>query len=227
MNIIVTGASRGIGIELAKTFAENSENKVIVIARNKEKLEQLEKQFKNITALTYDLNLDNYNILVTDISKTFNKVDILINNAGIIINKPFKDITLSEINNIFQVNVFSVALLIQNLLPMMNVNSHIVNIGSMGGFLGSSKFTGLSIYSASKAALANLSECLAEELKEQKIFVNCLAIGAVQTEMLNEAFPGYKAPLSANEMSQFIANFALTGHKFFNGKVLPVSSSTP
>lgn len=227
MNIIVTGASRGIGFELAKTFAENSENKVIVIARNKEKLEQLEKQFKNITALTYDLNLDNYNSLVTDISKTFNKVDILINNAGIIINKPFKDITLSEINNIFQVNVFSVALLIQNLLPMMNVNSHIVNIGSMGGFLGSSKFTGLSIYSASKAALANLSECLAEELKEQKIFVNCLAIGAVQTEMLNEAFPGYKAPLSANEMSQFIANFALTGHKFFNGKVLPVSSSTP
>jgi NAD(P)-dependent dehydrogenase (short-subunit alcohol dehydrogenase family) len=97
----------------------------------------------------------------------------------------------------------------------------------MGGFQGSAKFKGLSAYSSSKSALAGLTECLAEELKEKNIAVNCLAIGAVQTEMLNKAFPGYQAPLKANEMAAFISEFAVNGHKYFNGKIIPVSSSTP
>ncbi len=163
----------------------------------------------------------------SEISKHFDKIDILVNNAGLLINKPFTLLSKSDMNSIFNVNFFGVALLIQNLLPKMNTNSHIVNIGSMGGFQGSSKFPGLSIYSASKAALANLSECLAEELKEQKISVNCLSIGAVQTEMLESAFPGYQAPLKAEEMASYIVDFSKNGHKFFNGKILPVSLSTP
>ena len=97
----------------------------------------------------------------------------------------------------------------------------------MGGFQGSSKFPGLSAYSASKAALANLTECLAEELKEKNICANCLALGAVQTEMLETAFPGYVAPVKSREMASFIAYFATRGHQFYNGKILPVSVSTP
>ena len=227
MNIVITGASRGIGYQVAKLFSENKDNKIIAISRNKENLEILQKESDNIISIPFDLSSNQYSDLIHQISNSIDKVDILINNAGHLINKPFKDISHNEMNDIFNVNFFSVALLIQDLLPLMNINSHIVNIGSMGGFQGSSKFPGLAVYSASKAALANLSECLAEELKEQKISVNCLSIGSVQTEMLESAFPGYQAPLQADEMASFIVDFALTGHKFFNGKVLPVSSTTP
>jgi NAD(P)-dependent dehydrogenase (short-subunit alcohol dehydrogenase family) len=97
----------------------------------------------------------------------------------------------------------------------------------MGGVQGSAKFAGLSAYSSSKAALCTLTECLAEELKLENISVNCLALGAVQTEMLSKAFPGYRAPLSASEMAEFIVQFARSGHYYFNGKILPVSSTTP
>lgn len=97
----------------------------------------------------------------------------------------------------------------------------------MGGHESTSKFSGLSAYSASKAALANLTECLAEEWKTEGISVNCLMLGAVNTEMLGEAFPGYQAPLNAVEMADFICDFSLKGNTFFNGKLLPVSLSTP
>jgi NAD(P)-dependent dehydrogenase (short-subunit alcohol dehydrogenase family) len=110
---------------------------------------------------------------------------------------------------------------------MMPSGSHIVNISSMGGFQGSSKYKGLSYYSASKSALACLTECLANEFSEYGISVNCLALGSVKTEMLDKAFPGYKAPVDAKEMAEFISDFALTGHKFFNGKILPVAVTNP
>ena len=89
------------------------------------------------------------------------------------------------------------------------------------------KFPGLAAYSSSKGAVLTLTELLAEEYKEQQISFNALALGAVQTEMLEEAFPGYKAPVSAKEMADYIFNFAVTGNKFFNGKIIQVSSSTP
>ncbi len=97
----------------------------------------------------------------------------------------------------------------------------------MGGVQGSEKFQGLSLYSASKAALAVFTECLAEELKTHNVKANALALGAVQTEMLSHAFPTYKAPLQASEMADYIADFALNGHQYYNGKILPVSLSTP
>jgi len=226
MNIIITGASRGIGFQTALLFSK--EHNVIAISRNKDNLDKLNQESNNsIVTITFDLENGDYDYLKSEISKHFDKIDILVNNAGLLINKPFALLSKNDMNSIFNVNFFGVALLIQNLLPKMNTNSHIVNIGSMGGFQGSSKFSGLSIYSASKAALANLSECLAEELKEQKISVNCLSIGAVQTEMLESAFPGYQAPLKAEEMASYIVDFSKNGHKFFNGKILPVSLSTP
>ncbi len=143
------------------------------------------------------------------------------------LNKPLGMITAPEIEEVFSVNVKAPMLLIQALLPLMKPGSHIVNIGSMGGVQGSVKFPGLSAYSASKGALAVLTECLAEELKDRQIAVNCLAFGAVQTEMLAKAFPGYEAPVSAGKMAEFVADFALNGNRYFNGKILPVSLSTP
>lgn len=229
MNIIITGASRGIGKQLALFFAAQNEHNVILIARSKEKLENICDQSGDSTLIpiAFDLEKGDYKSLSKQVRGHFSEIDILINNAGALINKKFSKLTADDFDHLMNVNVRSAFLLSRELLPLFEPNSHIVNISSMGGYQGSAKFPGLSLYSASKGALAILSECMAEELKEYHVSVNCLALGAAQTEMLSEAFPGYKAPVTAKEMAAYIADFALNGNKLFNGKILAVSQSTP
>ena len=223
-NIIITGTSRGIGYELALLFA-NAGHKVIAISR---KTPQELIDNPNITCLSVDLSKENELASVENfISQTWKKVDIIIHNAGSLINKPFEQTTQEDFENVYKVNVFGVANLTRVCLPFLPKGSHVVSISSMGGIQGSMKFAGLSAYSSSKGAVITLSELLAEEYKEQGIAFNVLALGAVNTEMLNEAFPGYQAPISAREMADYIFNFALTGNKFHNGKIIQVSSSTP
>ncbi|MFO7613494.1 MAG: SDR family oxidoreductase [Bacteroidales bacterium] len=229
MNIIVTGASRGLGFEMASIFAQNRDNKVIAIARGKEGLHRLkDSSGGDLNIFPFDLVTgDFHGTLVPQILSVIKNIDILVNNAGLLGNKPFADLDDDDFDLMFGANVKSAFRLTRSLLPYFSENAHIVNIGSMGGYQGSVKFPGLSLYSASKGALAILTECLAEELKEKKIAVNCLALGSAQTEMLSQAFPGYKAPLTAAEMAGFIADFACNGHRYFNGKILPVSVTTP
>lgn len=224
-NVIITGTSRGIGFELAQLFAKNNCN-VLALSRNAQTLNTL--NLKNITTLSVDLSKENDLKKVIDfVSKNWKSVDILINNAGKLINKPFEKLTSEDFLAVYQVNVFAVASLTQKVLPFLKNGSHVVNISSIGGVQGSSKFAGLAAYSSSKGALITLTELLAEEYKAQGISFNVLALGAVQTEMLEAAFPGYKAPVSALEMADYIYNFAQKGNKFYNGKVLQVSSTTP
>lgn len=233
MNIIITGASRGIGKETVLKLAENGNHSIIAIARSKEKLEKLRddcvRQFPDseIIPIAFDLELGNYKALAGQILDNFSEIHILINNAGALVNKKFGHLTEEDFDHMMNVNVKSAFMLTKALLPYFETNAHVLNISSMGGFQGSAKFPGLSLYSASKGALAILSECMAEELKDFHVAVNCLALGAAQTEMLSQAFPGYKAPLKASEMAQYIATFALEGNKYYNGKILPVSLSTP
>lgn len=224
-NIIITGTSRGIGFELAQLFANNN-CKVLALSRNDKSLKAL--NHPNIETLAVDITeseaLDG---VQSYIETNWKKVDILINNAGALVNKPFEQTTTSDFLQVYKVNVFAVAELTRRVLPFLQKNSHVVSISSMGGIQGSMKFAGLSAYSSSKGALITLSELLAEEYKESGIAFNVLAIGAVQTEMLAEAFPDYKAPLNPAEMAAYIYDFACTGNKFYNGKVLQVSSTTP
>lgn len=223
-NIIITGTSRGIGFELALQFA-NAGHKVLAISR---KTPQALLGNQNITCLSVDLSNENELATVDNfISQTWKKVDIIIHNAGSLVNKPFAQTTQKDFENVYKVNVFGVANLTRICLPYLKKGSHVVSISSIGGIQGSMKFAGLSAYSSSKGAVITLSELLAEEYKEQGIAFNVLALGAVNTEMLNEAFPGYKAPISAKEMADYIFNFALTGNKYHNGKIIQVSSSTP
>jgi len=224
MNIVITGAGKGIGFELAKLFSINK-HKTFCISRNIDNLQKIKNQY--LKPFPFNLIDGNYDNLLHGIKDFIPHVDVLINNAGLLINKPFSDFTDDDFDNIFRTNVNAVAKLSRTLLKELKSGSHVVNISSIGGVQGSSKFPGLALYSASKGAVSILTEVMAEELKENKIFVNALALGAVQTEMLAEAFPGYKAPLQANEMADYIYDFALNGHKFYNGKVLPVSLSTP
>jgi 3-oxoacyl-[acyl-carrier protein] reductase len=232
MLILITGASKGIGFEMVKILSENPGNLIIAVSRNTEPLDKLVRRHNTHTVLPLkaDLTKPAHQKKIYQTIKSLNlQVDVLVNNAGFIVNKPFEKISAKELQAVYATNVFAPFTLIQTLLPLMNkkTRSHVVNIGSMGGFQGSSKFPGLSAYSSSKTALSGLTECLAEELKTKNIAVNCLALGAVQTEMLGKAFPGYKAPLQAKEMAAYICNFALSGQKYFNGKIIPVSSTTP
>lgn len=234
MNIIITGASSGVGFEAVIELVLSGKHKVIALARSQDKLERLLEIANNLSpeanlyALKFDIVHDDYDGLQHFIATNFdNRVDVLINNAGVLINKPFTQLLETDFVEMVQSNFIGHVRMIQGVVGLMPAGSHIVNIGSMGGFQGSAKFPGLSAYSASKAALHTLTECLAQEFIAQGIKVNCLALGSAQTEMLEKAFPGYESPVMAFEMGKYIADFALTGHQFFNGKVLPVALSTP
>ena len=235
MNILVTGASKGIGFEIVKQFASNSDNNIIGLTRDLKLLQKLQslckKEYKN------DIHIYSVDFLSNTFKDDIEKIlsnhkehfDIVINNAGYLINQPFVETNQEEIQHTYQVNVFAPIAILQNIIPKLdkNKNCHIINIGSMGGVQGSVKFPGLSIYSSSKAALANLSECLAEEYKENNITINCLALGSVQTEMLNNAFPGYKAQVTPKEMASYIVQFSTQNPIYINGKTILVSNSTP
>lgn len=224
-NVIITGSSRGIGFELVNLFSQNNYN-VIALSRNVSSISKL--NLKNVSTFSTDLSdSDSINKAAKFIKNKFSSVDILINNAGKLINKPFIETSFEDFKSVYNVNVFGLAELIRLMLPSFTNTSHIINISSIGGIAGSSKFPGLSAYSSSKAALNVLTEMLYEEFKTSGPVINTLALGAVQTEMLEEAFPGYKAPLSSIEMANYIYDFSIKGHKYFNGKILPVSISNP
>lgn len=223
-HVVITGTSRGIGLEMVKIFAENGHN-VLALSRNVDPVKLL--NYQNVEARECDITKEDDLEEVRKYLNSRGTIDILINNAGAILNKPFKESKLDEFKHVYDTNLFGVVGLLQVILPFMEKNGHVVNISSMGGVQGSVKFAGLSAYSSSKGALITLTELLAEEYKEIGPSFNVLALGAVQTEMLEEAFPGYQAPLTAKEMAGYIVNFSLTGNKFYNGKMLQVSNSTP
>lgn len=230
MKIIITGASRGIGYELTREFSRQG-HKIVAIARTKSKLDELEsysksnQEFGIVEGLICDLSSD---LLPLDqIIDDGEDINILINNAGSLLNKPFSDIKAEELEKLFKVNVFTPFQVIQKLLPVFSNDAHIINIGSIGGVNGTQKFPGLSAYSSSKGALSILTECLQAEFSDLNYSFNCLALGAVQTEMLKEAFPEYKADVSPLEMAKYICDFALNSKSVIRGKTICVSRSNP
>lgn len=218
---IVIGASRGIGKEIVAQLSIQG-IETFGFARSLEDQDEENIHYRTLDLMSSSLKEDLIR-LTTEISH----IDYLINNAGQIVVKPFLELNKEDILSCYQVNVMSVMEVIQVCLPKMKAGGHIVNISSIGGFQGSVKFPGLSAYSTSKAALVSLTELLAEEFKETGISINCLCLGAVQTEMLETAFPGYKAPHSAKEMASYICDFTINAWKYMHGKIIPVSNSTP
>lgn len=234
MNIVISGASSGVGFETVLEIIGNDSHKIVALARSEDKLHKLQEIALSLNpgcmlyTARFDIVHDDYeNDLIPFIKERMGTVDILINNAGSLINKSFMQTSQLDFVEMLQNNLLGHIKMIQYIAPLMPAKSHIVNIGSMGGFQGSIKMPGLAAYSASKAALHALTECLASEFAEKQINVNCLALGSAQTEMLEKAFPAYQSPVMAFEMGKYIADFALSGHKFFNGKIIPVAHSTP
>jgi NAD(P)-dependent dehydrogenase (short-subunit alcohol dehydrogenase family) len=237
MNIIVTGASRGIGYQTALRFATDPDHAVLALSRDRKALKILERECleKNPQAgiRIYPFDLENPGKIPVELpelaAQGFDSLDILVNNAGLLIKKPITELSPEEVNRMMTVNYTAPMVLVRSLMPLLAKApaAHVVNIGSMAGVQGSRKFPGLCGYGAAKAALHILTECLAVEYADTTVRFNALALGSVQTEMLGVAFPGLKAPLKDFEMAEYICDFALSGHRYFNGKTLPVALSTP
>lgn len=224
--IVVVGASRGIGKSIVDLLAENPSHRIIAISRNTDEMKRQFSEYENVSSFGLDLSGKNVRSKCTEIFSQLDHIDILINNAGKLVSKPFLELTHEDINSCYNVNITGVMETTQAALPKMK-KAHIVNISSMGGFQGSVKFAGLSAYSTSKAALCSFTELFTEEFKDTEIAMNCLCLGAAQTEMLQEAFPGYEAPVSAEKMAEYIVDFALNANQWIKGKIIPVSLSTP
>ncbi len=231
MNIIINGASKGIGKETAICLANDKNNQLLITGRDEPSLKAVAGSVanNNISYLKMDLaEIDkNIDFVRDQIFNRFSKVDILINCTGALIVKDFMKISDTEARSMMETNFFGPAAFIRLVVPIMPPGSHIINISSMGGFQGSSKYRGMAYYSASKSAIACMTECLAVELKDNGISVNCLAPGSVQTEMFKNAFPGYQASAKPGDIAGFISFFAINGHRFFNGKILPVATDNP
>lgn len=221
--ILITGIGRGVGAALAQRFL--MEKDITVIGTSRSEIPPFEHPRLHLVHDDVARHDNGFSTILQALGE--NTFTAVINNAAILQNKLFGTYTSDELEEQFRVNVFAPFMLLQAIAGKLQKGSHVVNIGSMGGYQGSVKFPGLSAYSATKGALAILTECLAEEWKELEVRVNCLALGSVNTEMLQEAFPGYTAPLNPNQIADFIVKFTLEGQQFFNGKIIPVSTTTP
>src|ERR1041384_4892377 len=154
MLALITGASRGIGLETARTLASR---KVDVIAVSRSDSSYKESQF--VHPVKADVRTEEgWREIRMALQMMGKPLDVVIHNAAAVLRKDFQEIKLNELNELFHANFFTPFLLTQKLLDHLNPSgSHIIFISSMGGFQGSSKFSGLSAYSSSKAALACLS----------------------------------------------------------------------
>jgi 3-oxoacyl-[acyl-carrier protein] reductase len=229
--VVVTGAARGVGHATVLSLVREHGMRVLAVSRNEELLGHLQQEAggeDHVQVLPLDIANADAAQHIKEACRG-RRVRALVHNAGLLHSRPMGQHKRADLERLYAVNVFAPLEISQALVQELQGDppGHILHIGSMGGFQDSSKFPGLVAYSASKAALACIAQCLAEEFKDNGIRSNCLALGSVDTEMLREAFPGYTAATTAAAMGTYVAGFALQGHMLFNGKVLPVAVSTP
>ncbi len=216
--VLVTGASRGVGRATALELAALGAS-VHATSRGSFALEHCSTHRLDHTSA------DSRRAFVAELKGT--ALDAVVLNAGALISKPFRDLSAEDFHLMATVNWSAQALLVQDLLPMLAPGAHVVFISSMGGFQGASKYPGLLAYATSKMAMAGLAESMQVELGPEGFFFNTLCLGAVQTEMLAEAFPDYQASTSPKMMGLTVANFALNGHQTQAGQVIPMTKSNP
>ncbi len=213
--ILVSGSSSGIGFAICEESKKQGHN-VIGISRN------INSQATELGIRSYSVDITNQNQineLVNNLTSENITIDILINNAGLLIKDKFRDTTDDAFKKVYDVNIFGLANLTRALLPIINTDGQVINISSIGGVNRSKKFPGLSAYASSKGALITLTEVLAEEYRSSPRF-NCLALGSVKTKMLAEAFPGYEAKMMPDEMAKQIIDFAFDENNKSNGEII-------
>jgi len=221
----ITGAGRGIGLALVKEYLRNG-HLVIAVSRTAEEIEVNSKSENSLIRVSADITSEAGIAVVKEQISRQGELNVLIHNAGQLVYKPFPEISLEELKGVYHINVFAPFILTQALFEHMR-QCHTISISSIGGVEGSLKFPGLSAYSSSKAALNCLTQMWAEEFKDTDHTFNCLALGSVETEMFNEAFPGMEASCTPSEIASYIYNFGKIAPAVQNGKIISVSRSNP
>ena len=183
MVILVTGASRGIGRNIAKVLAQKGNNVIANYNKSEEQAKKLQEEIDNIEIYKADVSKrEDVHEMVGYILKKYGKIDVLVNNAGISESKIFTDVTDNDWNRMISINLYSVFCVTQEVLPNMihNKNGCIINISSIWGMVGASCE---SIYSVAKAGINGMTKSLAKELGPSNIRVNAIAPGIIDTDM--------------------------------------------
>ncbi|MGL5614652.1 MAG: SDR family NAD(P)-dependent oxidoreductase [Sarcina sp.] len=217
--VLITGATSGIGLELAKIYSENNYN-LILVGRNTEVLNSLGKQFNNVETITYSLdlsNLDNVDYLIEDIKRRQLKVGILINNAGIGFNGEFLTIPWENQETVIELNIKSLTKLTYGILEEMKKvgQGKILNIASTGAYQPGPL---ISVYYATKAYVLSFSVALREELKEYGIVVSTVCPGATKTQFSKRAGKG---DLDVAMSAEVVAYTAYRGLNKNKGIIIP------
>ena len=194
-NIILTGATGGIGSAILDKIYSLKAN-VIATGTNKDKLDKIENKYKGVIVKRFDLS-DHSSIeaFVDDCNNYFNeKIDILINNAGVTEDNLSIRMKDEEWNKVININLSSTFLLTKNTIKKMlkNKNGKIINITSIVGHTGN---IGQANYAASKAGLVGMSKSLALEYGKKNIKINCISPGFIESEMTNKINENFKKVL--------------------------------
>ena len=191
MNILITGASRGIGRAIAIEFAKNKHNIIICAKSDLEGLKKTKQLIENegvscYTGLCDVTNEDSVKKFISDSAKAIGQTDILINNAGISYIGLLQDMSLEDWNKVLSTNLTSVFLMSKYVIPEMlkKQSGHIINISSVWGNIGASMEVA---YSASKGGINSFTKALAKELAPSNISVNAISPGFIDTDM-NKVF---------------------------------------
>ncbi|MBQ3502388.1 MAG: SDR family oxidoreductase [Clostridia bacterium] len=234
--VLITGASRGIGREIALKFAGEGYNVVLNYNSSEKKAKELANQIEKCgvgcLVLKADVAIESEVKDMVDVAlKQFGKIDVLVNNAGVALSKLFQLTTTDEIARVFGVNTFGVINCSKAVVPSMVSEKcgKIINISSIWGKVGASMET---IYSASKGAVISFTMALAKELAPSGISVNCVCPGVIDTDMLLEYTEDDKkelkeqTPLNRLGTPQDVANavyfLASDNATFITGQVITV-----
>ena len=195
--VVITGGSRGIGLDILKEFYQNGAD-ILTIGSNLQNLEMVKKNFPNITIEKLDLkNIDQLNQKFPTFLETFGGIDILVNNAGITKDNLTIRMKENEWQDVIDVNLNAVFFICQHSIKAMikKKSGCVINITSVVGHTGNA---GQANYTASKAGIIAMTKSLAKEYAKKNIRLNCVSPGFIATDMTNDLKEEYKSELMRN-----------------------------
>lgn len=227
MNVLITGANGGLGKELSKVFAVNN-HMVYAVSRHNHNLTDLIDQYK-VQFIQSDISNDNELDILCNMINDLDGLDVVINNASVLNKNLLESSPANKIIETLQTNLHASIIISKVAIPKLKQsnNAHIINISSMSGIGFAQKFEGMSVYGSTKAGINAFTESLAIELKEFNIHVNAIALSAVQTPMLDQAFSKNLEGMKPEQVAAFIYDISLKYKALFNGKIIPVGYSIP
>lgn len=195
--VVITGGSRGIGLDILKEFYQNGAD-ILTIGSNLQNLEMVKKNFPNITIEKLDLkNIDELNQKFPTFLESFGGIDILVNNAGITKDNLTIRMKENEWQDVIDVNLNAVFFICQHSIKAMikKKSGCVINITSVVGHTGNA---GQANYTASKAGIIAMTKSLAKEYAKKNIRLNCVSPGFIATDMTNDLKEEYKSELMRN-----------------------------